>query len=65
MAKVYAKVAGGNPKEINCETLKCVKEQMSASGYVATVNGEPEDDSYTLANDDFIVLAKPVKAGRL
>ena len=63
MAKVYAKVAGGDPKSIECETLKCVKEQMSATGYTATVNGEPESDNYQLQNDDFVVLAQPVKAG--
>ena len=63
MAKVHAKVAGGEVKNIECNTVQCVKEQMGSEGYTATVNGEPEKDDYRLKDDDFIVLAQPVKAG--
>ena len=63
MAKVHAKVAGGTVKDIECTSLRCVKEQMNADGYTATVNGVPQDDDYQLSDDEFVVLAKPVKAG--
>ncbi len=61
VAKVQ--VAGGTIKDLAAETVGEAKQLAEATGYVATVNGEPAEDSEPLGEYDFVALAKPVKAG--
>lgn len=63
MAKVYVKVAGGSVQEKNASTVGELKSLVSAEGYVASVNRDPAGDEATLRDEDFVSLAKPVKAG--
>ena len=63
MAKVQVKVSGGDIREVEASTVGALKDKVSATGYVATVNGEPEGDDYQLNDFEFVSLAKPVKAG--
>lgn len=63
MSKVQVKVAGGAIQEKEANTIGDLKRLVSAEGYVATVNGEPEGDDYELQEFEFVSLAKPVKAG--
>lgn len=63
MAKVQAQVAGGAIKQIEADTVADVKQQLNVPNYTATVNGEPESDSYELEDYEFVALAQPVKAG--
>jgi hypothetical protein len=63
MAKVQAQVIGGDIKQITADTVAEVKTKMGAAGYTASVNGEPQDDGYELADYEFVSLAPAVKGG--
>jgi hypothetical protein len=63
MAKVQVKVSGGEIQEKEARTIGELKSLVGAEGYVASVNGEPEADTYSLSDYEFVSLAKPVKAG--
>jgi hypothetical protein len=62
-AKVQVKVSGGDIQEKQATTVGELKKLVNAEGYVATVNGEPESDDYSLSDYEFVSLSKPVKAG--
>lgn len=64
MAKVVARVLGGEIKEVTgVNTVADVKSRLGASNHKATVNGEPAEDTYTLSDEDFVSLAPAVKGG--
>lgn len=66
MAKqVTAQVTGGAPKLLdNVRTVGDVKQQMNVTtGYSASVNGDPEDDTYELSDYENVSLAPSVKGG--
>lgn len=57
MAKVFVALPGGGNKRLDACTVADVKRDCNASGYQATVNDEPADDSKQLRDGDFIALA--------
>lgn len=61
MAKVQAKVVGGEIKEIEVGTVADVKRQLGVEKHTATVNGESVQDSYVLKDYEFVSLAPAVK----
>lgn len=61
MAKVQTQVIGGQIKQLEVGTVGDVKAQLSATGYTATVNGQPVQDSYVLKDYEFVSLAPAVK----
>ena len=64
MASVTATALGGDPKRVNATDVASVKKAMGLpSNYTATVNGEPAEDSQTLGDEDFVLLAPAVKGG--
>ncbi len=63
MANVNAQAAGGAIQRKNARTISELAEQVGAVGFIATVNGEPQPNSYALNDDEFVSFAKPVKAG--
>lgn len=64
MAKVTAQVLGGDPQVLEeMRTVGAVKEKLNVSGHTATVNGEPADDGYELADYEFVSLSPAVKGG--
>lgn len=63
MAKVQVQVAGGTIQSKEASTVAGLSEMVGAAGYVATVNGEPQDGSYSLSDFEFVSFAKAVKAG--
>ncbi len=63
MAKVQVQVAGGSIQQKDVGTVAELARQVNATGYQATVNGEPVNDNYELADFEFVSFAKPVKAG--
>lgn len=64
MASVQVKVAGGAIQEKEAETVGELASLVNATGYQATVNGEPVDADHELTDFEFVAFAKPVKAGR-
>ncbi len=64
MAKVQVQVAGGAIQQKDeVTTIGELAGIVGASGYVATVNGEPQESDYELNDFEFVSFAKPVKAG--
>lgn len=63
MAKVQVQVAGGSIQQKEADTIGELASLVNAGGYVATVNGEPENPDYDLSDFEFVSFAKPVKAG--
>ncbi len=66
MAKqVTAQVIGGDPRLIkNVDDIKELRLKLDlGSDHSATVNGEPEDDSYELSDYEFVSFAPKVKGG--
>lgn len=63
MARVQAQVAGGDIQRKDARTVDELSALVGASGYIATVNGEPQAGSYNLSDNEFVSFAKPVKAG--
>lgn len=62
MAKVIAKLQGGQPTEIEASTLGEAKQLMSASNYQASINGEPvNDNAYELSDYEVITLTEQIK----
>ena len=49
--------------DLDADTVADAKRLANAEGFVATVNGDPANDSQELGEYDFVALAKPVKAG--
>lgn len=66
MAKVTAKVTGGSIQEMDVSKVGDARSRLSlGADYKATVNGEPEGDSYELDDYDFLAFAPGVKGGRV
>lgn len=64
MAEIVAKVSGGNWVDSTAETVKGLRKEFKlGSEYRATVNGEPEDDSYELSDHETVVFAPAMKGG--
>lgn len=61
MAKVIVQVTGGSKQEKTASTVQELKNLLGAGTYTANVNGEPADNSQTLQDFDFVVLAPAVK----
>ncbi len=65
MAKVQVQVAGGSIQQKEVGTVRELAQSVNATGYQATVNGEPVSEGYELSDFEFVSFAKPVKAGIL
>lgn len=63
MAKVIAKVIGGQPKEMDAESVADLKAQLSLTNYTASVNGSTVEDGYELTDYEFVSLSPSVKGG--
>lgn len=63
MAKVQVQVAGGSIQQKEAETIGALAILVGADGYVATVNGEPQQNDHNLSDFEFVSFAKAVKAG--
>lgn len=63
MAKVQVQVAGGEIQQKEAEDIASLSKLVGAEGYIATVNGEPEESDYELSDFEFVSFAKAVKAG--
>jgi hypothetical protein len=64
MAKVSAKVLGGEIQEIEATTVGEAKTQMGLEGnYSATVNGAAATDSTPLSDFQMINFSESVKGG--
>lgn len=61
MAKVNAKVVGGEIQELEADTVAEVKRELEVPNHTATVNGSPAQDSKELKDEDFVSLAPAVK----
>lgn len=61
MAKVYGQVLGGSVKEVEVKTVGDVKAILDAKTHTATVNGNPQPDSYELKDYEVVNLAPAVK----
>lgn len=65
MAKVVAKVLGGNPQNMtDVETVADVKRRLGVESHTAQVNNRPAEDSTTLRDEDYVALSPAVKGGR-
>ena len=61
---IVAQVLGGEKKVLDgCETVGDVKMKLNASGYTASINGEPARDADELNDGDFVSLSQAVKGG--
>lgn len=65
MPNIVTKVTGGKVRELeDCNTVREVRKELGLDKtYTATVNGEPEDDTFELSEDDYVVFAPAVKGG--
>lgn len=61
MAKVNAKVLGGNTVEREALTIGDLKQQMNLTNYTAKVNGEIAQDDYYLSEEDFVLFTANAK----
>ena len=63
-SNIKAQVSGGSIQNLDdVETVGDVKKRLEVTGYTATVNGEPADNSYELSDYEFVMLAPAVKGG--
>jgi hypothetical protein len=61
---ITVQVAGGAQQAgKSADTVGELAEQVGATGYQATVNGEPAGNDESLDDYNFVSVAKPVKAG--
>lgn len=63
MASVIASVIGGTPMRVDATTVGDLKNKLELTNYTAAVNGETEDDDFTLSAEDFVSLSKAAKGG--
>lgn len=61
MAKVQTQVVGGSIQQKEADTVGELKEMLGVGSYQATVNGEPQDDDYELADYEFVAFATKTK----
>jgi hypothetical protein len=61
MAKVHAKVTGGDPIELTVDTVGEVKRKLSVPNHTANVNGRTAGDQDLLKDEDFVLLAPAAK----
>lgn len=66
MASVVGSVAGGDPVRMDVDTVNDVKAELGLSGaYTATVDGDTQDGSFELSDDQFVCFAPAVKGGSI
>lgn len=61
MARVQVQVVGGSIVEKYASTIGELKAQLDLTNYQGSVNGEPEDDNYTLKDFEFVSFSQQVK----
>ena len=64
MASVTAQVAGSSDRKgYNATTIADLKKQIGpeVANYQATVNGEAQEDTYSLSDYEFVALTVKVK----
>lgn len=65
MAKVYAKVSGGRPTEVNATTVRDARRALNlGDDYTVVMNGAGSQDADSAIEDAMIVFTKKVKGGR-
>ncbi len=64
-SNVIAQVLGGNKQVLDgVDTVFDVKKKLDvATGYTASVNGNPATDDQELDDNDFVSLSQAVKGG--
>lgn len=64
--KIVTQVLGAGPQTFdNLDTVKDARKKLGlASGYAATVNGEPADDDQELEDYEQVMFAPAVKGGK-
>jgi hypothetical protein len=65
MATVSVQVAGGALALKQASTIAELKQLLGVQHYTATVNGEPQDNDYSLSEGEFVTLAAAVKGARV
>lgn len=64
MAKVYAKVTGGQVKEIEAATVGEARNALGLdANYTSAMNGQGTNDSDSVVADSMIVFSAKVKGG--
>ena len=62
MATVTTQVVGGKIQlKENVTTVAELKQILGLESHQASVNGEPEDDSYALQDGEYVTFAPKVK----
>jgi len=64
--KVSVQVLGGEMTVLDLDpgtTVDAVREELGVEGYTATINGEPADGDFELAEYEFVTLSPSVKGG--
>jgi sulfur carrier protein ThiS len=61
MAKVNAKVVGGDITELEVGTIADLKHRLGVPNHTAMVNGQPAQNDQALRDEDFVSLAPAVK----
>jgi len=65
MAEVTVKVVGkAGATDENASTIGELKSSLGLPSYSASVNRNPQDDSFELSDGDFVTLAASVKGGK-
>lgn len=62
-SKVQVQVSGGSIQTKKAETVADLKSELGVESYQASVNGEPQEDDYELADYEFVSLTPAVKGG--
>ena len=64
MAKVAVAIPGRDNSFVNASPISELKRTVGVnSNFTASVNGSPVEDDYVLSENQFVVLAAPVKGG--
>lgn len=61
MAQVIVKLTGGAPSMMEAVTVGDLKKSLGKDNFQATVNGIPQEDSYTLAEMQAVILTEKQK----
>ena len=64
MAIVSVKILGNTEvKSHDVETIAQLKAELGLADYKGSVNGDPQDDSFSLSSGDLVTFAESVKGG--
>ena len=64
--KITVQILGGDLTVLELDdgdTVGTVKDTLEVANYTATVNGEPAEDDFELAEYEFVTLSPQIKGG--